>query len=409
MQKIIALCLAGMALIGLFGCGSKDTEEDWEKELEKELEELGEAELDIGDGDDLAPNNEQKSGYIDLDKLVKIDFGEYNGYGTPSAELDTEYLQSVTNRKGVYGDDGWWLDLEVEFSQAYNNLKNGDKVTYALVIDEDPHIDSITLDAIEAELQMKFSATSKTITVSGLKEPANVIDIFEGIEQYIYYSGTNGNGSVSAYHNLKIPDDYNRQIGDIYLLKYGDQAVSVIYNNKNIGHINFYSEEFKNLSMGDIVLFTLPNSIYDTSMSTIGELEKLGYTVPRTRILLTVPDLGEYITSQEQFTSEIIDAIKTEVKTRNSIDGDIKLYYATYKPGIECPHDSSSFVIAIYSKPGYWGDIYYYYINELNDIIIKPDGTILIEDYNNPLNKYASIEAAEAELDTTKCIYIPLN
>lgn len=320
---------------------------------------------------------------VNLDKLLKVDFGKYEGYASPSVEIDYDYFSSLLIgevvddfaqksknnevKKVLSRDCEEWFTAE--FDKAYDGLKNGDVIKVNIVLDEAFTDCGISVADFEAGLALNLNGGTNIYSVEGLVEPENVLDIFEGIEQYIVYEGANGNGRI-GYGQIEIPKDYSRQVGDLYFSKGGwTNSVKIIYNNTKIGEITYYIEGEK-LSGGDVIEIT-------TSCPT-DTLEDLGYIVPTTRKNTTVPDLGEYLTSQEQLTPEVVEAIKNAVYTKRGIETIDKFYYTTYKPGVECNFKSTSFMVAIFYKGGWFGG---YYIDELNDIIIKPDGTIEVESY----------------------------
>ena len=187
-------------------------------------------------------------------------------------------------------------------------------------------------------------------------------------------------------------------------MKYLNNTLNVINTNENIGKLYFEISALDNLSEGDIVLVKL----YSFDNSLIDKIVSLGYTIPRTIRYITVPDLGEYITSQNQLSSVILEAIKDSVDSEYEVTNVMKLYYCTYKPGVECPYKSTSFVTVIYHEHnGWWGDIYN--IAMLNDINIKPDSTIVVGQHSLLTWNNKSMADAEASLDTTKYNYVEID
>lgn len=344
-----------------------------------------------------------KKAEIDLNKLLQVDFGKYNGYATPSVEVDYDYFESllvedVVNNfykqcnnwevKDILSDDcsEWFY---AEFDQSYNNLKNGDIIKVNIVLNDAFTEYGISMDDFETGICVNFDGGVSTYLVEGLVEPQKVIDIFKDIEQYIVYEGANGYGHL-AYHPIQIPDNFSYQIDDLYFVKGSyTNTIKVIYLNTNLGEISYHIDG-TGLTDGDVIELSASASGFK---NTIQNLENLGYIIPTTRKNVTVPDLGEYIKGQDQLTPEILAAIKNEIYIEDEIDNIDKLYFASYKPGVECNYDSTSFIVGIYYRGSFFSSGYY--IDKLYDIIIKPDGTIVIETYeNDSWSYYETLEAA---------------
>ena len=335
---------------------------------------------------------------VDLNKLLSVDFGKYEGYASPSVEVDYDYFRSLLVEEVVDDFAEKSMDSQVkailardceewfnaEFDKAYSNLKNGDAIKVNLVLDNVLDDCGVSVADLEVGLAINLHGGTNNYIVTGLKEPKNVIDVFEGIEQYIVYEVANGNGST---YGIAIPDDYSKQINDIYFSKKKySNSVSVIHGNTKLGEISYKINGY-NLKKGDILELT--------ANAPTNALEELGYIIPSEKMNVTVPDLGEYLTSQEQLTSDIIEAIKAEIYEKEDIKSIDKLYYANYKPGIECTFESTSFIVAIVYRSGWSGG---YCIDELNDIILKPDGTVIVENYDEDVWGDKTIEKAESKL-----------
>lgn len=345
-----------------------------------------------------------KSVTLELDKILELDFGKYNGYGTPTVDIDTEYLKKTAipeivkeyayefsgYTRSLIENDYEWFD--VEFDKAYSNISNGDEVKVQIVLSEDLVDAGISLAELEQGLGITLSDTIKTYKVSGLEEPKNVIDVFEGIENYIKYEGGNGHGRI---YSIEIPKDYSRVVDDLYFSRghsiYAD-SLKVIYNNTRIADINFeFDHNLENLSEGDVVEITF---FGDTK-----ELEKLGYIVPTKKKSITVPNLGIYLTSKDQITPEVVEAIKTEIIEKRSPNTINEIYIATYNPGAECNHKFTTFIVPVVYKKKFFERGYY--IDQVYDVIIKPDGSIET-DYNDGWRNYDTLEEAKATFDTTR-------
>ena len=82
---------------------------------------------------------------VDLSQLFSVDFGEYDGYSTPTVKISTTQFESSLNEtlleqwrdkrysdllNGKYKTSRWF---DAEFTETYNNLSNGDTVTVRLI------------------------------------------------------------------------------------------------------------------------------------------------------------------------------------------------------------------------------------------------------------------------------------
>ena len=341
---------------------------------------------------------------VNLDKLLQVDFGKYEGYASPSVHIDYEYLEDliidefVDNfynqtsnwdvKRLLNGDCNDWL--YVEFDKTYNNLKNGDVIKVKIVLNDIFTENGVTLSDFEAALGLDLNGGVNSYIVKDLIVPQNVIDIFADIEKYIRFEGANGYGYI-GYPEIKIPTDYSYQVGDIYLLK-GTFAnsVKIIHKNTNIGELSYHIEG-SSLSGGDTLKLSA-DSGYSGVRKT---LEDIGYIIPTMSKYITVPDLGEYLTSWDQLTPEIISALKEQIPSSNIN----KLYFTTFKPGVECNYNTTAFITAIYYKSGFWDSGYC--IDELYNVIIKSDGTVKIENYqeDDTWDAANSVDGAIAKLD----------
>lgn len=343
---------------------------------------------------------------INAEEYIAMEYGKYNGYSSPeikvdyaalSKQIDAETFNEFVN---TLSDELRWeikmydcmADVfDIELKEDYDNVSNGDKIIVEISIESYLEEEGLTLEKICNGLGIKFKNTEIEYTVSGLEEPKQVIDIFEDIEQYIVYTGANGNGSI-GYEQVNIPKDFSKQIGDVYLSKGSyTNSIKIIYNNKNLGEISYHIEG-KKLSKGDVIEMT--------ASGPVRALEDYGYVIAATRKNITVPDLGDYLTSAEQLTPTIIEAIKSKIYDEEGIDSIDKLYYSTYKPGVECRFDSTSFIVAMYYSDGWLFNGYR--IVEIYDIIIKPDGRIVVENYKDGAGLYDTIEEAIDALDEAR-------
>ena len=348
---------------------------------------------------------------IDAKEYITVNYGKYDGYSSPSIsvnyellskQIDAEKFNSYTNT--LSPEIKWEMEMydtpsnafDIGFAENYDNISNGDSIIVKIGIEPYLESEGLTLDKFCNGLDIKFKDTQIEYTVSGLEEPQNIIDIFEGIEKYIEFKGANGYGRA---YSVKIPDDYSKQIDDIFFVKDGYNSVKVIHINNSIGGFS-YNVSGEKLSGGDTI------ELSASYFNTVSELEKLGYIVPTTTKNIEVPALGEYLTSQEQLTPDVLEAIKSELQAKRGIETIDKLYYTTFKPGVECTFNSTSFIFAIFNKSGWFGG---YYIDELNDIIINPDGSVTVESYKQDSWSDDTLDKAVECLATNRYDFVELN
>ena len=135
---------------------------------------------------------------VNMDKLLKVNFGKYEGYASPSVTVDYKYFEELLVNE-VVADFTQKANNEVknllkqdcqkwftaEFDKAYEGLKNGDTIKVNIVLNDAFGDCGISVADFEAGLALNLNGGTNTYTVKGLTEPKNVIDILEGIEQYI--------------------------------------------------------------------------------------------------------------------------------------------------------------------------------------------------------------------------------
>ena len=325
---------------------------------------------------------------VDLSQLFTVDFGEYDGYSTPSVTVSTEQfntnvnetlLESWYNKKyssllKSYMYSSWF---DAEFTEPYNNLSNGDTVTVRLIASEELTEAGITLEDIETNLLLDFGTREHTFTVSGLETPKNILDIFEGITDYISYSGVNEKGHIDS---LVVPNDYSRVVDDLYFYwnKNGDtyygngqgeathSELRVVHNNKRLCTISFSFDKL-NVCTGDVVTLTAK---VDTQV-----FKDLGYVIPTTKIQITVPEIGRYLMDKSELTPQIIQDAKDFYANYSSADELHGIYFAKYLPGVEIKSNSTVFIRAIIYDEKYFHESEYRIV-DLDDVIIAPDGSI---------------------------------
>ncbi len=368
--------------------------------------------------DDSGEDEKYEGTLIDIDKMLKVDFGEYNGYATPSVSINYEYLDEMITDDCIFaaaeyvGRDlkeslinreyDYWF--RVRFEKAYKHVSNGDILKVNISIDGDFEEYGITLNGLESRLRFKLSATEKSYTASGLPEPIGVLNFFEGFEQFVTFSGANGTGKI----NFRLPDGFTKNIRDFYFVEtkgfdYTDEnditsdgsSFKIILDNTCVykGVVYAYTGE-KYLSKGDSIEFRL-----------YGE-EKItdGYFFSKEKVTLETPNLGKYFTSKDKLTPTVIQSIKEAVSTDDGDRTIKKLYYAKYNPGIECNYHSTSFIaVIVYDDSWLWGG---YEVDYLKDIVIRPNGDVEVVSYSNDVYySEDTLAEAEGELEHDKYTY----
>ncbi len=341
---------------------------------------------------------------VDFAKLVNVDFGKYDGYSTPTATVNYDYLESLvledvmnsafTEGYPYYVSDHIYKSglsklFYTKFDKDYNNIKNGDKITVQLLLNSSFLEAGISISDVERELNIDINDFSKEYIVSGLEEPKNVVDLLADVEDFIVYDGADDKVTAS----IVIPDNYSKQFGDIYVSG-SVFSLNIIHENTKIGTA-WLEGDREDLKEGDTF------DIYIDSNSFCEErqkLDELGYFVPTLRKTITVPDLGKYLTSADDITPEILNVIKETINTESEPDEICEILYGKYKPGIECRDKSTSFIVAIVKQKGmYIG--YNYGIDEMRDIIIKPDGSISCTFKESKVHSKDTFEQAKEKLD----------
>ena len=370
------------------------------------------------------PLGTQESSKVDIQKYVKVTYAPaYNGYAFPELVVDEDglnnlissnrallYINSVMTpeeKKETYGSwfgtDPEFEDFfEINFVEDYKSLKNGDKVKIEVALEKTfAKFTNDSVKEVAKELGFNLSKTFAEYDVEELKDLSDsqmVVDIFEGVEEYVQYLGANGYGQ-SYDRGLYFPYDYVRQIGEIYLKPSGlsSGALNVIYENKVIASIRYSVPSKRNLSKGDTIEITADISYEE-------EIEKLGYIISTTEKTITVPDLGEYITTKEQLTAQTISAIKEKINEESNPDEICELYFVTYNPGVPCNRNATSFVAAIVYEGGVF--IKGYELVTLYDVIIKPDGTLELA-YNSYQTgyQYDTIDLVKGTFNTKDYTY----
>ena len=350
---------------------------------------------------------------VDINKLISVDFGKYNGYATPSISINQEYLSSLVNQS-VYTDfvnafsakiaaalqkyPKYTGLFEIRFAEAYNNISNGDTVKVIISPNQELVSCGITADTLADGLMLKFDTFGIEYTVSGLEKADKVIDLFQDIEECITFKGPNGKGTVS----LKLTSDFNFVVGDFYFNEYegyGDDndQMTVIYNNEVFEQIYYRIDIDKQHQLDKGEVITIVADVDETLF------EEYGYIIASKTYDLTVPDMGEYLTEDDILSTEIVNNL-TEYLIKTTTD-DVtvtkachELYFGTINPGVQNKYAAKTAIAGvIQTYNGWWGT--QYSLVYLYDIVVEPDGTIQYSEIDYEF-WHDSVEKASADLRT---------
>ena len=195
---------------------------------------------------------------INMNDYVDITFNGYEYVGYPTSEVDIQKM--MLDNEDSFGFDRKALkkspgedvleDLEealIVYFDSYNELKNGDKVGYNWLVDDD------IVAEIEDEYNVSFLYEDTDLTVSDL-EPLTERNIFEYME--IEFDGRDGDGYLSYLYL------------DDYYIK--DQLVI---------------SKTTDLSNGDVITLTIPDTL-------ISDYRWQGYNLVPASIEYTVSELS---------------------------------------------------------------------------------------------------------------------
>lgn len=339
---------------------------------------------------------------IDLSEYIVVSFNGYNGAGRAQVDTSSILLKDIfdeekvvdfvnqynsfegldteeTIRNWILSEYHFYNLFDFEFVSEKVNLSNGDTVTVKVIVKDGFVDDEISLDDIRSGLGVDFEEEF-TFTVSGLKDGI-AIDILSDIEQYITYTGANGGGEAE----IEIPEGYSKEVTGFYLTQtVSNSSLDVVYNNEKLGWISFSidSEKMGKLSAGDQL--TISISTYGDS-----ELEKYNLYFAPIEKQITVPDLGSYITSADELSSQdfeqlkqaIIDGYKTGFLDSNEYMVLDDVYAGTLKP--QYTNDfKSTLVVYLVAKEEVefiWESLISYVAYPIYNIAKAPDGTLLYD------------------------------
>lgn len=325
---------------------------------------------------------------VDLQALLRVDFGKYNGYATPSISLDGDALAELINgdvyRANLASVTSKEADLlntydyaslfQVAFSQAYNKVSNGDVLLATVSPSKDLAALGYTMTDLEEKLLIHFTSYEASYTVSGLEEAKDVIDLFGRIEDYVHFRGPNGKATAT----LALSEDYSFSASDVYFnyIKYyfDDLALEIVYDNKSYGNVYYklFPEKDQQLKEGDVVTV---KASFDTTF-----FEENGFVIASDTYDIVVPDLGEYLTAEDVESEETVNRLETHmlkaaepwIEDAYDVIACHGLYFGTINPGVKNEYDAKTVMVGVVeTHDGWWGT--QYELVYLYDVVVAPD------------------------------------
>ncbi|MGM9666842.1 MAG: hypothetical protein ACI3XN_02145 [Eubacteriales bacterium] len=266
---------------------------------------------------------------------------------------------------------------------------------------------SLPTNITQETLDNTKSTATKTLEAENSDDNLIKLDmLFDGIEQYVEYSKPNG--YVRADFNF--PNGIFVQLGesDIYLSKRSyidtDSVLKIVHINECIGEIQYYTGIYSPNSSGG-------ESLKPWGVVKVGSAYYREYVVDNEYLLFSgdkefvVPNQGEYLTSQEQLTPTIVEAIKQEVLDKGPKGLYVELLYCTYKPGIELAGITTSCIALVYRYTYSYTseDKYRYGIYMFDDIHISPNQEEIIDSI--PHSYRYGYKTRDEALDAVKAHY----
>lgn len=329
---------------------------------------------------------------VSLDEYIDVSFEKYNGFGSLTLSINStgldslvedekmaQYINGLKNKEisNEIGDTINFSDI-IEFKpkDVYKNLSNGDVVEVEVVVNKLLSSSGETLDSLQKALGITIKDTVISFTVGGLEE-ARIIDVMGFIEEYIVYEGANGGAKASVC----FPNDFEYTVDGFSFVRdsmyYNN--LEVIYNNKSLGEISYQCKEGQNLSKGETYTITAKPSSWRSL-----DLSEIGYVI-NDEMSVTVPDLGEYVSSKEEITNELKTAITKAINAKFAEEEyeQVKIhdyYWGTLKASATTDNkaeDTYKIFVLMSHKQYIWGTEY---LNFGTSKLIKlPDGSYHIE------------------------------
>lgn len=276
---------------------------------------------------------------VNFEDYISVEFNGYDTRGIVSLEVNNDAIDDLVEQKKIEKYIGKLPDGEqllmwtgnirlsqffnIKLKDTYQDLSNGDKIVVEIEIVKDFEYMGVTFESLQKGLKIKIPQTEMEFTVNGLEE-AKILDLITPVEDLIQYSGANGSGTAM----VNIPNDFQRQVGDLILVNgfYSDQ-IKIIKNNTEIGKIyyNFKKDTSSNLSGGDRIEL---HCKADTST----DMSQIGYDLILDKKEIVVPDLGEYVTSKDMLTDELKEQIINTLDASYPDATNRSFFWGTLKP-----------------------------------------------------------------------------
>ncbi|MBR6785823.1 MAG: hypothetical protein IKM25_06190 [Clostridia bacterium] len=416
----IILCLVTV-LLSFCSCSSNKKEAD--TNIASDNKSAVQDTVSIGKGKKLSLDDYVEFNYQPMDYISE---NKFSGYVFPEIEVDYEKLEKDIGLNGIknyfktvegYGDkDAEYMAenlgsqsmnaiFRIEFKEAYKYIRNGDVLTVVLSTYNDSYTveDAVAAMGISIEKELSF-------TVEGLKQ-AKELDLMGDIEKYIVYSGANGNGTAKTdFESVTEPI----VLDGVLYLKHEKQSfntynIKVIYENQEIATFGYYLEKERindsgirhyraeELSEGDVYYAKIDNN------ELLRALVNLGYVPKETVREITVPDLGEYVTSKDELTAEDLEKIKQDFLAEISDDYPAveicSAHFATINPGEVCDTNEKT-EIAFVIKATYPMSSSYF-CRHINGIAKTKSGEVKFEETESGYASGKNAEDSESKLVTT--------
>lgn len=309
---------------------------------------------------------------IKLKDYVTVEFSSFNHHGKSSLEVDYDELDDLIDdnkiakllkKSNLFDDADFEYDeidyervadrfsfedfITIDFADEYESLSNDDVVIVTASV-SDYLFEAGKFELKDIEKALGISIKDAEFKVEGLVD-AKEVDFFAPLKNYISFSGVNGSGKFC----LDIPDDANINVDGFYLKPYSTASCNVVYENQDFGYLTLEIENDENattadgeFSKGDLCTIKL------TCTPELSEnLEKLSCVVKNEKEIMTVPDLGNYVTSESQLTQTDLQKIKNSLI--ELIDEEYEnsqllgVYFASVKPGVVCNEKDKGKVVCI--------------------------------------------------------------
>lgn len=204
---------------------------------------------------------------IDLSQDFKTRAYGPNGYGILELErtyqtkntIDTAAIQDYLNslnagvliEPAVIADEGVGCLIDYKIQETPTGLSNDDVLHIQVVPSDILESQDITLDDIQTGLDIQFQATEFLVTITGLTDADNILDISGLAVNYLEY---HINGETASVF-IQFPEDLNEQIQDDFTATrdatlYANQ-VFLNYKNTVIATVTFNAVDARELHSND--------------------------------------------------------------------------------------------------------------------------------------------------------------